>query len=159
MHRPISGFKMDEHGDWVAVLSFGHKQHVRHQPPFFERPWVTTERGRSEKVGEPLDCVRCERFEMPDDVAAYRKTAEFTENAIPQGLRNDHSTRPGVWGKIHVIEGKLIYRVDALNTKIEISPDVPGIVIPEIKHHIEPAGAVRFFIEFYRRFDNDPERK
>lgn len=29
----------------MAFLSCGHKQHVRHRPPFFERPWITTERG------------------------------------------------------------------------------------------------------------------
>jgi tellurite resistance-related uncharacterized protein len=153
MHRPISAFKTDEHGDWVALLSCGHRQHVRHQPPFFNRPWVTTERGRRAKVGKPLDCVKCERFEMPDDFAAYRRTAEFSENTIPESLLNDHSTRPGVWGKIHVIEGKLIYRVDALGTQFELSPGAPGIVIAEIKHHIEPVGPVRFFVEFYRRFE------
>jgi tellurite resistance-related uncharacterized protein len=141
---------MDEHGDWVAFLSCGHKQHVRHQPPFFDRPWATTERGRHEKIGELLNCVHCDRFEMPDDFAAYRKTAEFTEKTIPKSLLHDHSTRPGVWGKIHVIEGKLIYRVDALGAKYEISPGLPGIVIPEITHHIEPVGPVTFFVEFYR---------
>ena len=94
---------------------------------------------------------------MPEDLAAYRKTAEFSGKTIPKGLLNDHSTRPGVWGKIHVIEGKLIYRVDALGARFEISPGTPGIVIPEVKHHIEPIGPVTFFVEFYRRFDNDRE--
>jgi tellurite methyltransferase len=150
MQRPISAFKMDEHGDWVAFLSCGHKQHVRHQPPFFDRPWVTTEQGRREKIGELLNCVQCDRFEMPENFAAYRKTAEFTEKTIPKGLLDNHSTKPGIWGRIHVIEGKLIYRVDALDVKFEISPGAPGIVIPEIKHHIEPVGPVTFFVEFYR---------
>ncbi|HET7393512.1 MAG TPA: DUF3565 domain-containing protein [Candidatus Binatia bacterium] len=60
MRRLITGFKIDEHGDWVAFLSCGHRQHVRHRPPFEERPWVTSERGRSEKLGKPLDCIRCD---------------------------------------------------------------------------------------------------
>ncbi|MGH7872774.1 MAG: DUF3565 domain-containing protein [Candidatus Binatia bacterium] len=151
MHRPITAFKMDEHGDWVAFLSCGHKQHVRHQPPFFDRPWVTTEAGRHEKIGALLDCFRCDRCEMPDDVEAYRKTAVFTEQTIPDGLRSDHSTKPGVWAKIQVIEGNLLYRVDALGAKFELSPQAPGIVIPEISHHIELIGAVKFFVEFYKR--------
>jgi tellurite methyltransferase len=90
MQRPITGFQLDEHGDWVAFLSCGHRQHVRHNPPFFERPWVITEQGRRERLGALLDCVQCERFEMPDDLAAYRKTAEFTENNIPKSLLHQH---------------------------------------------------------------------
>ena len=155
MNRPITAFKKDEHGDWVAFLSCGHKQHVRHQPPFFERPWVTTEQGRRGKLGGVLNCVQCERFEMPENFAAYRKTAEFTEKSIPTGLLSEHSTKPGVWAKIHVIEGKLIYHVEALRAKFEIFRGAPGIVIPEIKHRIEPVGPVTFFIEFYRKFVSD----
>jgi len=72
-----------------------------------------------------MDCVRCDRFEMPDDFKAYRKTAEFNERTVPQSLRRDHSTKPGVWAKIQVIEGKLNYRIGALSTKFELSPEVP----------------------------------
>lgn len=151
MDRSIRAFEMDQHGDWVAFLSCGHKQHVRHQPPFFERPWVTTEQGRRGKLGGVLNCVQCERFEMPENFAAYRKTAEFTEKSIPTGLLSEHSTKPGVWAKIHVIEGKLIYHVEALRAKLEITRGAPGIVIPEVKHHIEPVGPVTFFVEFYKR--------
>lgn len=155
MQRAITAFKMDEHGDWVAILSCGHKQHVRHNPPFFERPWVNTEEGRSDKIGRPLDCARCDRFEMPEDFTAYRKTAEFTEVTLPKSLRTDHSTQPGVWGKITVIEGRLIYRVDALGATFELSPGTPGVVVPEIRHKVEPIGAVRFFVEFYKRVVSD----
>jgi tellurite methyltransferase len=154
MHRPITAFKRGEHGQWLAFLSCGHKQHVRHQPPFFDRPWVTTEQGRSEKINEPLDCVECDRFEIPDDFEAYRKTVEFNEQTIPQSLRRNHSTKPGVWAKIHVIEGKLIYRVGALDASFQLSLDTPGVVIPEIGHHVEPIGPVRFFVEFYKRRGN-----
>jgi tellurite methyltransferase len=154
MHRPITAFKRDEHGDWVAFLSCGHKQHVRHQPPFFDRPWVTTDQERSEKIGKPLDCVACDRFEIPDDFEAYRKTIEFNEHTIPESLRKKHSTKPGVWGKIHVIEGKLNYRVGTLDASFQLSPDAAGVVIPEIGHHVEPIGPVRFFIEFYKRRAN-----
>jgi len=148
---------MDEHGDWVAFLNCGHRQHVRHRPPFEERPWVITEIERSKKIGKPMDCVRCDRFEMPDDFKAYRKTAEFNERTVPQSLRRDHSTKPGVWAKIQVIEGKLNYRIDALGTQFELSPGVAGIVIPEVRHHVEPAGSVRFFVEFYQKPVNDSE--
>ena len=155
MRRLITGFKIDEHGDWVAFLSCGHRQHVRHRPPFEERPWVTSERGRSEKLGKPLDCIRCDRFEIPDNFKVYRKTAEFNERTLPQSLRRDHSTKPGVWAKIQVIQGKLNYRIDVQGAQFELSPEVPGIVIPEVQHHVEPIGCVRFFVEFYKKADSD----
>ena len=79
MRRLITGFKIDGHGDWVAFLSCGHRQHVRHRPPFEERPWVITELGRRDKLGTPIDCIGCDRLEIPDDFKAYGKTAEFNE--------------------------------------------------------------------------------
>ena len=99
-----------------------------------------------------MDCVRCDRLEMPDDFKAYRKTAEFNGRTVPQSLRRDHSTKPGVWAKIQVIEGKLNYRIDAPGTQFELSPGVAGIVIP-----VEPAGLVRFIVELYQRPVNDSE--
>jgi tellurite methyltransferase len=150
---------MDEHGDWIAFLSCGHKQHVRHRPPFEERPWVINETGRSEQVGKPMDCVRCDRFEIPEDFKAYRKTAEFNQRTIPQSLRRDHSTKPGVWAKIQVIEGKLSYRIDALGAQFELCPGVPGIVIPETRHYVEAIGSARFFVEFYQSPDTDTENR
>ena len=63
MKRTIAGFHPDEAGDWVADLDCGHGQHVRHRPPFVNRPWVTTESGREAMLGTTLDCVRCDRME------------------------------------------------------------------------------------------------
>jgi hypothetical protein len=54
------GFEQDEHGDWVALLECGHRQHVRHRPPWQERPWVTSEEGRRTQVGSPLECPFCD---------------------------------------------------------------------------------------------------
>ena len=38
MNRPLTGFRLDDHGDWTALLSCGHAHHVRHAPPFMHRP-------------------------------------------------------------------------------------------------------------------------
>jgi hypothetical protein len=61
MQRAIIGFHLDEHGDWVADLECGHRQHVRHNPPFVNRPWVITEEGRRSKLGVTLECILCEQ--------------------------------------------------------------------------------------------------
>jgi hypothetical protein len=60
MERRIIGFHRDEDGDWVADLECGHGQHVRHQPPWQVRPWVTTPEGRAEWLGRALECRRCD---------------------------------------------------------------------------------------------------
>lgn len=57
--RPITGFRQDEEGHWVAELACGHTQHVRHDPPWQSRPWVVTPEGRASRLGVPLNCVEC----------------------------------------------------------------------------------------------------
>ena len=61
MKRTISGFHQDEDGYWVAELSCGHTRHVRHDPPWQQRPWVVTEIGRKEYIGTQLECVLCDQ--------------------------------------------------------------------------------------------------
>ena len=60
MRRRIVGYHRDDEGHWVADLECGHGQHVRHQPPWMERPWVTTPEGRRSRLGMELDCKRCD---------------------------------------------------------------------------------------------------
>ena len=66
MKRKITGFHKDEEDDWVAELECHHGQHVRHQPPFVNRPWVVTLEGRSGKLGEVLNCVKCDENQPID---------------------------------------------------------------------------------------------
>jgi len=60
MEQRIIGFHQDEYSDWVADLACGHGQHVRHQPPLTNRPWVLTEEGRNLHLGQVLNCKKCE---------------------------------------------------------------------------------------------------
>ena len=60
MLQAIIGFHLDEENHWVAELACGHGQHVRHDPPWQNRPWVMSEAGRKEKLGVKLDCKKCE---------------------------------------------------------------------------------------------------
>ncbi|MDA0978297.1 MAG: DUF3565 domain-containing protein [Proteobacteria bacterium] len=109
MKRQICGYDKDDRGDWIARLDCGHGQHVRHKPPFTNRPWVETADGRAGKLGAELDCVRCDRFEFPEDLTSYRRTPDFDETSIPAGLLKDHSTKTGTWGLIRVQSGELQY--------------------------------------------------
>ncbi len=69
MRRRITGFHQDEKSDWVAELECGHNQHVRHDPPWQQRPWVLTEEGRRSRSGETLNCVICD--ESKNDEATH----------------------------------------------------------------------------------------
>lgn len=62
MQQAIIGFHVDEENDWVADLACGHGQHMRHNPPWQNRPWVMSEQGRQEKLGVMLACKKCDVF-------------------------------------------------------------------------------------------------
>jgi hypothetical protein len=66
MHQKITGFHKDEQKDWVAELECRHTQHIRHKPPWTNRPWVLSEDGRRQHLGALLDCLKCDRNEQPD---------------------------------------------------------------------------------------------
>lgn len=68
MNQPIVGYHLDDVGDWVADLACGHGQHVRHQPPFFSRPWVLTPEGRERQLGQLLFCKRCQEPDVSPSV-------------------------------------------------------------------------------------------
>lgn len=69
MMQPISGFHKDEENHWVAELACGHFQHIRHDPPWTNRPWTQSEAGRSGMIGHELNCVKCDRGEPLDQPA------------------------------------------------------------------------------------------
>jgi hypothetical protein len=66
MKQRIIGYDQDEAQHWVAILACGHQQHLRHQPPWTNRPWVTTAEGRESRLGVMLDCDRCDQDPLPD---------------------------------------------------------------------------------------------
>ncbi|WP_413231726.1 DUF3565 domain-containing protein [Marinobacter sp.] len=60
MQQPITGYHLDDEGHWVAELACGHDQHVRHDPPWINRPWVIAPEGRRQHLGTQLDCRKCD---------------------------------------------------------------------------------------------------
>jgi tellurite resistance-related uncharacterized protein len=91
---------------------------------------------------------------LPPDLVPYRRTAEFTEATVPPGLLRAHSTKDGAWGLIHVLAGRLAYRVTdprrAPSETILTAEGEPGVVEPTVLHEVEPLGPARFYVEFLR---------
>src|SRR5438105_2172623 len=51
--------RADEDRQWVAELECGHTIHMRHDPPWQNRPWVLSAGERAQKIGVLLDCLQC----------------------------------------------------------------------------------------------------
>lgn len=80
MHRRIVGYHQNDEQDWVAELECGHSQHVRHDPPWQNRPWVLTPETRAAHLGTILSCRLCDTEPPePDTIDPY-------EDARLQGL-------------------------------------------------------------------------
>lgn len=60
MQRRIVGFHEDEEHHWVGELECGHNQHMRHDPPWTMREWVTTVEGRRGHLGMAIECKKCD---------------------------------------------------------------------------------------------------
>ncbi|MCG2580064.1 MAG: DUF3565 domain-containing protein [Marinobacter sp.] len=67
MKQSIVGYHKDEECHWVAQLACGHNQHVRHDPPWVNRPWVVSEDGRESMIGCGLDCKKCDEGAPVDE--------------------------------------------------------------------------------------------
>jgi len=147
METTFTGFHEDGAGDWVAELACGHTQHVRHRPPWELRPWATSSEGRAEKLGQPVDCPLCEAIALPADLREYKRTATFTEQTLPAGLRANHRTKAGTWARIVVEAGRAEFHVRGRTRLLE--PGVVGIVEPEVPHRVVPLGALQLHVEFF----------
>ncbi|MBC98004.1 MAG: tellurite resistance protein [Halobacteriovoraceae bacterium] len=87
---------------------------------------------------------------IPLTARAYKKTNIFNEKTVPKALLEEHSTKANVWGKIVVLEGRLIYSIPSKNEELELTASNVGIVEPEVKHLVKPVGKVKFYVEFYK---------
>lgn len=86
--------------------------------------------------------------EWPPGLTPYRRTPEFDETSLPSGLLRAHSTRAGVWGRLHVLEGLLLFRDLVSGEELSLAPGIHAVISPERPHEVEPQGRVRFLIEF-----------
>lgn len=90
--------------------------------------------------------------DVPAGLECYKRTPEFTELTVPEGLLRHHTTKAGVWGRIVVSEGRLLYRMlEPVLEELLLEPGRCGVVEPGVAHEVRPQGAVRFHVEFLRQ--------
>jgi tellurite resistance-related uncharacterized protein len=88
---------------------------------------------------------------LPANVVLYKTTPEFNQDTVPMGLQRNHTTAVNVWGRIVVHEGSLHYVIEEPEMEEHLLvPGSPGIVEPQVAHHVVIDAPVRFCVEFHR---------
>jgi tellurite resistance-related uncharacterized protein len=81
----------------------------------------------------------------------YRSTPVFDETTLPAALRREHRTKDGTWGVIRVLEGELRLVLTEDGSETILTPERPGLVLPQQTHRVEPLGRMRMQVEFHDR--------
>lgn len=89
----------------------------------------------------------------PQAAKPYRATPVFDETSLPAALRREHRTKAGAWGVIRVLEGEVVFTILDPPGEQRLTPERPGLILPEQPHFVTPAGPMRMQVEFY---DRDP---
>ena len=97
---------------------------------------------------------------IPKDVVKYsqvpKQTEYFTFDNTPVGLRKNHSTKEGTWGKICINKGSLDYTIigdgeDKQEKTFTLDDMVEGVIVPTQLHYVTPITEdLEFVVEFYR---------
>lgn len=93
------------------------------------------------------------RQSLLERLELYKRTPTFTETTVPRGLLKDHGTKQGVYGHIVVEAGQLALTVG--EQRVVLEPGRSAVTLPQEVHAVEPLGAVRFHVEFYREPTDD----
>ena len=93
----------------------------------------------------PSKCLPYKR--LPNDPSTF-----FTTETIPKGLLSRHNTKKGVWGKLIVVRGKLLYRqLEPEEEEFVLEEGVFGVVEPQLYHEVCPmTEELAFFIVFHQ---------
>lgn len=150
MRGAIVDYVLDGDGDWIAHLSCGHSQHVRHRPPFQERAWVLEEESRRARLETYLLCPLCDRGELPERMCLVRNSPVWDNETAPSAIRNFHHLAEGTWGVITVGEGQMRFITNGevvMNVLVDTSS--PRAIPPGLDHSVEFTGPVRFSIGYF----------
>jgi len=88
---------------------------------------------------------------IPDGFAPYSRSRDFTPDTLPKQLSASHSTKAGIWGLLHVLEGEVLYRLDAPRSgEVRVGAGQKVVIEEGARHSVSFIQAGRFYIEFYK---------
>ena len=152
MLRSITGFHLDDENHWVAKLECFHGQHQRHNPPLISRPWVVTDDGRNARLGTSLNCLRCDRREMPQGLLPDQAPIEINADTLLADALQDRLDPVMQWGLLRVTCGNLNL-VDGLddNQTLTITAGEELVLIPGLSVRLELEPATELLVDFFSR--------
>jgi len=90
-------------------------------------------------------------FELPAGAELVRTTAMFDQDSVPPGLLRAHRIATGVWGRLVVHTGSLLFRFEEeTGAPIGVQSGEHLVIPPDVPHHVEVDGPVSFAVEFHR---------
>lgn len=91
---------------------------------------------------------------LPVGLIPYGRSPDFTPETLPAKLQTAHSTKAGTWGLLHVLEGKVLYRLEPPHSDEQLAAAGEAVVIePGVLHRVAFVEPGRFYVEFYRASD------
>lgn len=86
---------------------------------------------------------------IPEAVTTFKRINLFTESTVPAALLAQHRTAAGVWGRITVERGEILYTITG-GPSFVLTPQRPGVIEPQVEHFLTTIGDVAFFVEFLK---------
>ena len=69
----------------------------------------------------------------PPPTVPYKRTSVFDENTLPAALGREHRTKPGVWGVIRVLDGRLRYQVLDPVSEVILDLSISALCYPKCR--------------------------
>lgn len=86
---------------------------------------------------------------IPPEKQYYRSTPPFATATIPNALRRAHKTAAGVYGRIVVTKGRLLYTIGREQSHL-LTTNHAGVIEPDTLHFVTPLDDAEFVVEFYK---------
>ncbi len=87
----------------------------------------------------------------PAGLVKYSETPVFTDKTVPTKLTSEHNTKPGVWGRLVLLDGALDYIVPGMPEKsVSLTKGDHAIIEPQVIHFVTPHEGAAFRVEFYK---------
>lgn len=87
---------------------------------------------------------------MPQGAECYARSPQFTDVNVPAKLTGVHTTKAGVWARLIVEDGEIVYTSIRDNYTIHLLPGDPHLIEPQEEHFVEFAKPGAFHLEFYK---------
>lgn len=88
---------------------------------------------------------------LPPGFVAYSRSPDFTPATLPARLQASHFTKAGVWALLHVLEGKVLYRLEPPHSGEQLVSAGECVVIESgVLHRASFVEPGRLYVEFYR---------